>query len=345
MAAPRHGNGSSSGSEGAHREARIIQASFATDAAASEPKAASSALARQPSPPTVPFGGARRAQRSPASAQEAPAWFRAQHTAAVQRAVAAPLPSTIRREGAAQPAGGRATLLPPDFLSDTASDPGQPLPPAVRRQMESALKADLSDVRIHVSPKPTAIGALAFTAGSQMYFAPGQFQPQTPQGVLLLKRQLEYVIQQRTGQVRNPFGTGVAMIAGSAQTPIAERNIHTERPLQVHAIQRMNKGEKGVKAMVEGYKRVFEADGNYHAEQVAVSFAVNNKGLSDFVINQNAWPCTAKCHPWLTVMSKKHNLKITINIEQDYGLYSLDHEKPKDSTGTIVYDKGEVTYS
>ena len=51
---------------------------------------------------------------------------------------------------------------------------GQPMPEVVRTKMEKALGADFSDVRIHVGPEASSIGALAFAHGSDIYFAAGQ---------------------------------------------------------------------------------------------------------------------------------------------------------------------------
>jgi hypothetical protein len=42
--------------------------------------------------------------------------------------------------------------------------------------MEAALGANFSDVRVHVGPEASAIGALAFTWGADLHFAPGQYK-------------------------------------------------------------------------------------------------------------------------------------------------------------------------
>jgi hypothetical protein len=48
------------------------------------------------------------------------------------------------------------------------------------------------------------IGALAFTHGHDIYFAPGQYQPDTLQGRQLIAHELSHVIQQRAGRVPSP---------------------------------------------------------------------------------------------------------------------------------------------
>ena len=78
--------------------------------------------------------------------------------------------------------------------------------------MEAALRADFSAVRVHIGPQAERIGAVAFTMGTHIYFAPGRFQPDTVQGQQLLGHELAHVVQQRQGRVRNPIGTGVAVV-------------------------------------------------------------------------------------------------------------------------------------
>ena len=78
--------------------------------------------------------------------------------------------------------------------------------------MESVFGTSFADVRIHEGPEASSIGALAFTRGSSIYFAYGQYNPNTPQGQRLLGQQLAHVVQQRSGRVRNPFGAGIAAV-------------------------------------------------------------------------------------------------------------------------------------
>jgi hypothetical protein len=86
------------------------------------------------------------------------------------------------------------------------------MPEVIQGQMESVFRANFSDVRIHVGPEAASIGALAFTQGSDIFFAPGQYNPTTPPGRRLLAQQLAHVVQQRSGRVRNPFGSGMAVV-------------------------------------------------------------------------------------------------------------------------------------
>jgi len=147
----------------------------------------------------------------------------------VQRRLAQPSgPQGFSRP--AQPAGpavqrlanGKATQLP-QTLALFGFGPGLPLPEPVQRKMETAFNASFADVRIHVGPQAAAIGALAFTHGSNIYFAPGQYNPMMPHGQRLLGHELTHVVQQRAGRARNPFGSGVAVVQDQALEAEADR--------------------------------------------------------------------------------------------------------------------------
>jgi len=129
---------------------------------------------------------------------------------------AAPKPAAV------QPRSGNAFALPPSFHL-RASGTGQRLPEAVQQKMEEFFGASFADVRVHVGNEASSIGASAFTHGADLYFAPGQYNPQTPQGQQLLGHELTHVVQQRAGRVRNPLGSGVAVVQDPALEAEAER--------------------------------------------------------------------------------------------------------------------------
>ena len=102
---------------------------------------------------------------------------------------------------------------------------GLPLPREVQAKLESAFGAPFGDVRDYISVrKPEQIGAdVAFTWGSDIHFAPGQYNPHTQQGQMLLAHELVHVVQQRAGRVSNPFGGGVAVVQDQALEAEADR--------------------------------------------------------------------------------------------------------------------------
>lgn len=118
-------------------------------------------------------------------------------------------------------AKGDAFSLPQNFR--LPAGPGQPLPDAVRNRMERFYNADFNDVRIHVGPEAPAIGALAFTVGNTIVFAPGQYDPASRRGQQILGHELAHVVQQRAGRVHNPYGNGLAVVQDRALEAEADR--------------------------------------------------------------------------------------------------------------------------
>ncbi len=77
------------------------------------------------------------------------------------------------------------------------------MPDDVKNKMESSFNTDFSNVTIHAnSSKAPNVGALAYTQGHDIHFAPGQFSPDSSQGQRLLGHELTHVVQQRQGLVK-----------------------------------------------------------------------------------------------------------------------------------------------
>lgn len=132
-------------------------------------------------------------------------------------------PATAQRKAVQPQMQTNAVPLPDNLQHVGRGGLGRPLPEALQQKMESAFGANFSDVRIHVGAEAPAIGALAFTLGSNIYFAPGQYDPMTPRGQQLLGHELAHVVQQRQGRVRNPFGTGIAVVQDPGLEAEADR--------------------------------------------------------------------------------------------------------------------------
>lgn len=139
------------------------------------------------------------------------------------------------RTGPPPPPAGAGTVLQGSFLPGAAATAtaslvqlrlagsGERLPETLRRRMEGIFNADFSEVRVHVGPEAAALGARAFAHGADLYFAPGQYAPATPQGQRLLGHELTHVVQQRAGRARNPFGQGMALVRDPMLEAEAER--------------------------------------------------------------------------------------------------------------------------
>ncbi|EIV92970.1 DUF4157 domain-containing protein [Frankia sp. QA3] len=87
---------------------------------------------------------------------------------------------------------------------------GAPLPEPVRAEMEGHLGVDLSPVRVHTDAAAAtlnrAVQAEAFTTGTDVFFAPGRYDPASAAGRGLLAHELTHVVQQSTG-AGGPGGT------------------------------------------------------------------------------------------------------------------------------------------
>jgi ribosomal protein S18 acetylase RimI-like enzyme len=128
----------------------------------------------------------------------------------------------VPRPSAVQPQAGNAFALPANFTLKPRGS-GQPLPEPIQQKMESFFNTSFADVRIQFGHEAPSIGALAFTHGTDLYFAPGQYNPQSTHGQQLLGHELTHVVQQRAGRVRNPLGAGVAVVQDPALEAEAER--------------------------------------------------------------------------------------------------------------------------
>ncbi len=102
-----------------------------------------------------------------------------------------------RRYGAIQRKPGGAE----DGAQAPSSGGGAPMPAPVQSKMEQSFGIDLSAVRIHEGAEAGAIGAQAFTQGTDVHFAPGKYDPTSTGGQELLGHELTHVVQQAQGRV------------------------------------------------------------------------------------------------------------------------------------------------
>ncbi len=88
----------------------------------------------------------------------------------------------------------------PASVASVLASPGNPLEPTLRQDMGQRFGHDFSRVRVHTDAKADesarAVHAHAYTVGSDVVFAGGQYAPQTPAGQRLLAHELTHVIQQ-----------------------------------------------------------------------------------------------------------------------------------------------------
>jgi hypothetical protein len=106
----------------------------------------------------------------------------------------------LQRSGGGIMDGGR---VHPDVTAQINSVRGQgrPLAPSVAEQLGSRLGHGFDDVRVHADGMSDALArsvqARAFTTGSDIFFARGEYRPHSSSGRALLAHELTHVVQQR----------------------------------------------------------------------------------------------------------------------------------------------------
>ncbi len=94
----------------------------------------------------------------------------------------------------------------------TQAGQGRPLPQGLRRALETDTGHDLMDVRVHTTYDADNLAdtleARAFTAGSDIFFSAGAFDPNSSAGYRLLAHEVIHVLQRR------PLGDGIQAAQG-----------------------------------------------------------------------------------------------------------------------------------
>lgn len=111
---------------------------------------------------------------------------------------------------------------------------GAPLPAGLSAEYSRLLDADLSAVRIHASgPASDAaaqLGARAFTHGSQIAFAPGQYDPSSAQTRHILAHELVHVVQNLRA------GSAAMQLAARLEVGPSGSELETEAEAGAHAL-------------------------------------------------------------------------------------------------------------
>jgi len=125
-------------------------------------------------------------------------------------------------------ASAQTPAVTPNFASGIQSlrSGGRPLSHSERHFFEPRMGYDFSRVKIHTDNQADGLArhvhAKAFTLGTDVVFAAGQYQPQTKEGRNLMAHELTHVVQQQTPSPFNPAGSGPQIMRrgdSSATTP------------------------------------------------------------------------------------------------------------------------------
>lgn len=119
---------------------------------------------------------------------------------------------------------------------------GNSLPADITTKMESGFATSFADVKVHQDDSTASnLGALAYTQGNNIHFAPGQFSPNTSAGQELIGHELTHVVQQRKGRVKP-----------DEKQQKGGFNINTDRGLENEADVLGKKAAEGVNVNVSG---------------------------------------------------------------------------------------------
>ncbi|HYE29047.1 MAG TPA: DUF4157 domain-containing protein [Allosphingosinicella sp.] len=209
-------------------------------------------------------------------------------------------------------ATGAGTAAPSGFaVALGAQSGGAALPAAARSFFEPRFRRDLGHVRIHDGASAGAmardINARAFTAGSDIYFAPGQYDPASSAGLRLLAHELTHVFQQggTTGSIQR-LCTAAATCGGGgpvAGSPgafvggaVASRRSARDRRQAMTPARARSTGHAGrarqLEIVLEGFDPAERAliHGIFVDQDIPSGFAAFNQGCADW--RSEALPAT-----------------------------------------------------
>lgn len=122
----------------------------------------------------------------------------------------------------------------PLIVHEALGSPGRPLEGSTREVMESRFGEDFGDVRVHTDARAAesaaAIDARAYTAGSDIVFAEGEYAPGTSDGDRVIAHELAHVSQQ--GGERSdiqPLGLGPVDSAAEREADAAADRVANNR--------------------------------------------------------------------------------------------------------------------
>ena len=135
---------------------------------------------------------------------------------------------TRRAAGGAPGGGTPAARSTPAAVAQGLGSPGVRLGGAVRSFFEARFGQDFGNIRIHAdagaAASARALGAEAYTCGSDVVFGPGHYDVASPRGLRLMAHELTHVVQQRSGLRAERASASNATERGSASaSDAAER--------------------------------------------------------------------------------------------------------------------------
>jgi hypothetical protein len=259
-------------------------------------------------------------------------------------AVSSALPRIQRLPG--QPNGQMDAA--PDSVEQALVNPGSPLEPALRGDMEERFGHDFSKVRVHTGEvaeqSARDVNAHAYTVGRNIVFGAGQFTFGTHEGRRLIAHELAHVVQQATsgpGLQRKPKEEDLPSFARATPrdplpgdpVPGVPKNPpkYTDRDrnnLELALLDRHNKNTQHVKLFVDAYPAaLLRIWGGYVAEHVTEEMIKE--------VEESGWPFWAKLGGFIAreiliaflfpeLEIERLAAKVAYNVAERVGTFSLE---------------------
>lgn len=203
----------------------------------------------------------------------------------------------LHREKEGPPLAGDAV---PPIVRSVLGGGGYPLDAGTRAQMETGFGQDFSHVRVHTDTQAgesaEAANALAYTVGSDVVFAEGQYAPETSAGQRLLAHELAHVVQQSLLPNRGPLlSTKLEVEARQAGDDVgAGHSARVSTPASESCMQReeskdvLDAKARAIIALAEDQKTGAEVRAVAIAKQIIKTYYSQDERLVDSVVYNNA---------------------------------------------------------
>ncbi len=197
--------------------------------------------------------------------------------------------------------GSAKPSVVPHSVTTVLTSPGQPMPTPLRRDLEDRFQHDFSRVRVHTgsvaAQSARDVSARAYTVGSNIVFAAGQFAPETHEGRRLLAHELTHVVQQSSaesnssvvqrqttvGELPPPEEVDYAFLADQIYKAIYR--IGTDEEAVYRALEQLRQNQAMIDYLIKIYAYrhdqadlVKDIEGDFEDEELEYALQLLNRG-------------------------------------------------------------------
>src|SRR6185437_540785 len=231
-------------------------------------------------------------------------------------------------------AGSAYGMEAPPIVHEVLRSSGKPLDSATRAFMEPRFGHDFSNVRIHTDAKAAesakAVGARAYTVGSNVVFGAGQYGPRSTVGQSLLGHELAHVVQQewnRCGSLQKSSESTSEASPKSVGTTASQSEAETDA--LVEKIQISTNGLVMIETATKPY--IYELE-SWHLDEGTYTATVSVAGKT---VNLNFGPKGSKFHFTFKINRRQENPATLLKNQKTVTVEVVpDLEVPLDTEGT-----------